>query len=135
MEPPKETGLPEAANATAARALELIKAWLAADPLAGSRLVLTTREALATADGEHPDLSAAAVPGLVRTANSEHPGRFALLDTDGGEVPAGELSAALASGEPELALRNGALLVPRLRRFRPGMRHVLATRHSPMAPS
>ena len=78
IEPDQETPLPEAAAATADRALELIKAWLAAEPLAGARLVVTTRRALATADGEHPDLSAAAVPGLVRTANSEHPGRFAL---------------------------------------------------------
>ena len=68
------------------RALELIKSWLAAEPLAGSRLLLVTRNALATADDQHPDLSAATVAGLVRTANSEHPGRFALLDTDGGEL-------------------------------------------------
>jgi acyl transferase domain-containing protein len=42
IEPDQETPLPEAAGATAERALELIKAWLAAEPLAGARLVLTT---------------------------------------------------------------------------------------------
>ena len=75
------------------------------------------------------------MPGLVRTANSEHPGRFALLDTDGGELPADELSAALASGEPELALRDGALLVPRFRRFPAGEAPTPATRPLPTAPS
>ena len=119
IEPPDETVLPEAAHVTATRALELLKAWLAAEPLAGSRLVLTTRNALATADGQHPDLSAAALPGLVRTAKTEHPGRFALLDTDG-ELSPGELAAALGSAEPEIALRRGVVLVPRLRRFPAG---------------
>ena len=66
IEPDQETPLPEAAGATAERALELIKAWLAAEPLAGARLVVATRTALATADGENPELSAAPVPGLVR---------------------------------------------------------------------
>ncbi len=115
IEPQAEAVLPEAADATAAHALGLIKSWLAAEPLAGSRLVLVTRNALATADGQLPDLSAAPVPGLVRTANSEHPGRFVLLDTDGGELTPAVLSEAFASGEPELALRDGALLVPRFR--------------------
>ena len=32
---------------------------------------------------ESPDLAAAAVWGLVRSAQSEHPGRFVLLDSDG----------------------------------------------------
>ncbi len=118
--PEKETELPEAAGATAARALELIQAWLTSEPLAGSRLVLTTLRALGTVDQDRPDLSAAPVPGLVRTASIEHPERFALLDTDGGELSAGELFAALASGEPEMALRDGALLVPRFRRFPAG---------------
>ena len=120
IEPDQETPLPEAAAATADRALELIKAWLATEPLAGARLVVTTRSALATADGEHPELSAAPVPGLVRTANSEHPGRFALIDTDGGELSLDQLATALASGEPELALRDGVIVAPRFRPFLAG---------------
>ena len=120
IEPDQETPLPEAAAATADRALELIKAWLATEPLAGARLVVTTRRALATADGEHPELSAAPVPGLVRTANSEHPGRFALIDTDDGELSLDQLAAALASGEPELALRDGVIVAPRFRPFLAG---------------
>ena len=45
IEPDRETPLPEAAAATAVAApFELIKAWLATEPLAGARLVVTTRE-------------------------------------------------------------------------------------------
>ena len=120
IEPPPGEELPEAAHALAARTLELLKAWLAAEPLAEARLVLVTRGALAVADRERPDLRQAPLPGLLRSAHSEHPERFALIDSDGGELTDDVLSAALASGEPELALREGALLVPRLQRFRGG---------------
>ena len=118
--PPGEEELPEAAHAVTARALELLKAWLAAESLAEARLVLVTRGALAVADGERPDLRQAPLPGLLRSAHSEHPERFALIDSDGDELSEDVLSAALASDEPELALREGALLVPRLQHFRGG---------------
>ncbi|WP_373865696.1 SDR family NAD(P)-dependent oxidoreductase [Streptomyces acidiscabies] len=72
-----------------------------------SRLTVVTRGAVAV-DGGDVDPSAAAVWGLVRSAQTEHPGRLALLDTDGGELP------RLPGGEPQLALRDGALYVPRL---------------------
>ncbi|MGW0811320.1 SDR family NAD(P)-dependent oxidoreductase [Nonomuraea sp. NPDC002799] len=63
----------------------------------------TTRETVT-------DLANAAVWGLVRSAQNEHPGRFVLLDLDGdGEVP-----AALPDGEPQLAVREGRFLAPRL---------------------
>ncbi|HWH94448.1 MAG TPA: SDR family NAD(P)-dependent oxidoreductase [Baekduia sp.] len=109
--------LPEGAHRCAARVLEQLQAWLAAEPLDGVRLVVVTHRALAV-ERERPDLRQAPVPGLLRSAHSEHPGRFALIDTDGGGLPAAALAAALASGEPEIALRDGALLVPRLQRFR-----------------
>ncbi|MFF4528964.1 SDR family NAD(P)-dependent oxidoreductase [Streptomyces sp. NPDC001407] len=63
-----------------------------------------------------PDLAGAAVAGLVRSAQSENPGRIVLVETDG--TPAAEelLPAALAVGEPHLAVRDGAVHVPRLAR-------------------
>ena len=39
--------------------------------------------AMAAREGESPDPVTAAIWGLVRSAGSEHPGRFALIDTDG----------------------------------------------------
>ena len=73
---------------------------------------------MAAAEGESPDPAAAAIWGLVRSAQSEHPGRFALIDTDGSEASQQALPAALAIGaeEPQLALREGSALVPRLAR-------------------
>ncbi|MFD9098590.1 type I polyketide synthase [Streptomyces collinus] len=101
-----------AARNAARRTRELLGRWLAEDRLAGSRLVLVTRGAVAVRPGESiRDLAQAAVWGLVRTAQVEHPGRFALVDLgpDAAEVPA----AALVPDENQVAVRDGALLVPR----------------------
>ena len=109
---------PEAAQATAEVALALLQVWAAEERLAGSRLALVSEGAVAATPAEAPDLVTAPVWGLVRSAISEHPGRFALIDTDGGEASAAALGAALALGaeEPQLALRDGIALVPRLAR-------------------
>ncbi|MDF9815662.1 acyl transferase domain-containing protein/acyl carrier protein [Streptomyces sp. SPB162] len=79
------------------------------------RLVVVTRGAVAAVSGEGvADLGQAAVWGLVRSAQSEHPGRIVLLDCDSEDIPDG----VPAVGEPELAVRGGSLLVPRLARTR-----------------
>jgi polyketide synthase 12 len=79
-------------------------------------LALLTRGAVAAVPGEDCDPAAAAVWGLLRSAQSEHPGRFALIDSDGSEASrrALERAPAFASAEPQLALREGKLLVPRV---------------------
>ncbi|MEU0487539.1 beta-ketoacyl reductase, partial [Streptosporangium sp. NPDC006013] len=66
------------------------------------------------------DLGAAAVWGLVRSAQSENPGRFVLIDLDGQEISASVLSGVLASGEPQVAVRGGEVRVARLVRVVPG---------------
>ncbi|HEV7774650.1 MAG TPA: SDR family NAD(P)-dependent oxidoreductase [Conexibacter sp.] len=101
------------AHAVTAQVLELLQAWLAGDALESARLVVVTRGALAVRDGESPDLAQAAAAGLVRSAASEHPLRFGLVDLGSGDV-AVALRAALTSAESELAVREGALLAPRL---------------------
>ncbi|WP_410606953.1 SDR family NAD(P)-dependent oxidoreductase [Amycolatopsis sp. lyj-109] len=103
----------DTALAVSSRALEVVQAWLAASAFEESRLVVTTRGAV-PAGGDHTltDPAAAAVWGLVRSAQAEHPDRIVLLDTDG-DVP---LGAVLASGEPQLAVRGTTYLVPRLAR-------------------
>ncbi|MFI9273487.1 SDR family NAD(P)-dependent oxidoreductase [Kitasatospora sp. NPDC052896] len=109
--------LPQAAHATARRALALVQEWLAADEFAHARLVLATRGALAVTPGEAiTDLAAATVWGLVRSAQTENPGRLVLLDLDTDEASLRALPAALAAEEPQLALRAGGLRVPRLAR-------------------
>ncbi|MEU3188924.1 SDR family NAD(P)-dependent oxidoreductase [Streptomyces sp. NPDC006923] len=95
--------------------LGLVRAWLAEDVLAGSRLVVVTCGAVAVDAGEGvADLGHAAVRGLVRSAQSENPGRFLLVDVDDAGESSAALAAAVASGEPELAVRKGRVLVPRL---------------------
>ncbi|WP_438268018.1 type I polyketide synthase [Kitasatospora purpeofusca] len=109
---------PDAASVHAALddALRLVQDWLA-DPRwdDGTRLVLVTRGAVSTAPGEEvTDLTGAAVRGLVRSAQSEHPGRFLLIDTDDPAAVTGLLPRALAGTEPQLAIRAGRLLAARL---------------------
>ncbi|WP_425087977.1 SDR family NAD(P)-dependent oxidoreductase [Streptomyces cyanogenus] len=98
-------------------ALDLVQAWLADDRWADARLAVVTSGAVTAQAGEHAgDPAGAPVWGLVRVAQSENPGRFVLVDTDGSTASAERLTAALASGEPQLALRAGAVHVPRLGR-------------------
>ncbi|MGP3923754.1 SDR family NAD(P)-dependent oxidoreductase [Streptomyces sp. 8N616] len=100
------------------RVLALTQAWLADERFASSRLAVVTRGAVATeSDAGGPDPAAAAVWGLVRSAQSENPGRFVLVDIDDPQSGHELLSAAVASGEPQLAVRGGTVLVPRLSRL------------------
>ncbi|MEV6829664.1 SDR family NAD(P)-dependent oxidoreductase [Amycolatopsis sp. NPDC051102] len=89
------------------RVLGLVQDWLAAER--PEVLVFVTSGAVAVHDGEAPDPDLAAAWGLVRSAQSEHPGRFALLDTDDPDHP-------VVPAEPQLAVRNGRSFVPRLAR-------------------
>ncbi|WP_026411164.1 type I polyketide synthase [Actinomadura oligospora] len=104
------TGGPAAVD----RALALLQDWLGASRPSGSQLVLVTRGAVAADD---PDLGGAAVWGLVRSAQSENPGRFVLADiengADGGDVERA-VRWAVAAGEPQVAVRGGRVLVPRM---------------------
>ncbi|UTP37583.1 polyketide synthase dehydratase domain-containing protein [Streptomyces rapamycinicus NRRL 5491] len=81
--PEADPVLPGAAHASAAGVLELVRSWITDERFASARLVLVTRSAVATRDGEEvPGLAQSPVWGLVRTAQREHPGRFVLLDLD-----------------------------------------------------
>ncbi|MFE4368423.1 type I polyketide synthase [Streptomyces sp. NPDC056835] len=95
--------------------LDLLQKWLADDRLAESRLVLVTSGAVAAGpDEDVPDLVRAPAWGLVRSAQSEHPERFVLVDVDEHEKSLRRLPAAVATGEPQVAVRNGAASVARL---------------------
>ncbi|UOX89595.1 SDR family NAD(P)-dependent oxidoreductase [Amycolatopsis sp. FBCC-B4732] len=97
-----------------AEALQTLQDFLAGEH--DGKLVLVTGSAV----GEAPaDPEAAAVWGLVRSAQSEHPGRFVLLDVESTENLATWAGVAAASGEPQLALRGGEFHVPRLARATP----------------
>lgn len=93
---------------------DLMGSWLRDSRFDDSRLVLTTRCAVHTADGEVPDPVVAAVWGLVRSAQSENPDRFVLVDLDGTPESDRAVLPAVGAGEPQLAIRAGTVLVPRL---------------------
>ncbi|MFG3142088.1 SDR family NAD(P)-dependent oxidoreductase, partial [Streptomyces sp. NPDC048211] len=102
----------------ASHALELVREWLDQDRFADARLLFLTRGAVAAAVGDSlSDPWSAAVWGLVRSAQAEHPGRFALADVDGNEPDLAALAEA-SNGEPQLALRHAHLFAPRVVRGR-----------------
>ncbi|MFJ5264997.1 type I polyketide synthase [Streptomyces sp. NPDC088387] len=87
-------------------ALGLIRRWLSDDRWSTSRLAFVTRRGIP----EH-----AAVQGLVRSAQTEHPGRFQLLDLDpADDATAPATIAALATAEPQIAVHDGVVETPRL---------------------
>ncbi|MFI0772992.1 SDR family NAD(P)-dependent oxidoreductase, partial [Streptomyces sp. NPDC021218] len=110
-------GDPAAVHRATARALELIQTWLADERFADARLTVLTSGAVATEAAEPvADLVGAAVWGLLRSAQSENPGRFVLVDVDGAAGSLSAVAGALGSGEPQVAVRDGALRAPRLAR-------------------
>ncbi|WP_435798723.1 type I polyketide synthase, partial [Streptomyces prasinus] len=79
----------------------------------GATLVLLTRGAVAADPGDTlSDVSGAAVRGLLRSVQSEHPGRVLLVDVDAD--PWTVLPAVAGADEPELAVRDGRLYAARL---------------------
>ncbi|MFE9664896.1 SDR family NAD(P)-dependent oxidoreductase, partial [Streptomyces sp. NPDC005955] len=112
-------GLAEATRVATTRVLGLIQAWLAEDRLKDSRLVFLTERAIQAVPGEQvEDLAHAAVWGLVRSAQTEYPGVFELVDAEA-NADAALLAAVAEGGEPQVALRGNSALVPRL--VRPGL--------------
>ncbi|MFI7335343.1 type I polyketide synthase, partial [Micromonospora aurantiaca] len=99
-----------------AEVLAVLQGWLAAERhTGGSRLVVLTRGAVAVdADADMADLAGAAVWGLLRSAQAEHPGRFLVVDLDDEESSASALAGLLSADEPQAAVRDGVVRVPRL---------------------
>ncbi|HZG05132.1 MAG TPA: SDR family NAD(P)-dependent oxidoreductase, partial [Streptomyces sp.] len=113
-----ELPLPERVQAAAEHTLALVQEWLADDGRTGSRLVVLTGNAVAARPGEPlADLVHAPLWGLIRSAQSENPGRIVLVDTDRHPDSLAALPAALTLDEPQLALREGTVHVPRLTRY------------------
>ncbi|MFE6166220.1 polyketide synthase dehydratase domain-containing protein, partial [Streptomyces sp. NPDC056486] len=108
------------------RALAFLQEWLTEERHEGTHLVLVSRRAVVVRPGEDPDPVQAALWGLIRTAQSEHPQRITLIDLDTHPDTRTALPHALAltlaaggppSVESLLAIRQGALHIPRLTRL------------------
>ncbi|MGW1800884.1 SDR family NAD(P)-dependent oxidoreductase [Streptomyces sp. NPDC001984] len=113
---PGTDGTLEGVRLTAHRALDLVQTWLGDDRYGESHLVVLTHGAVAAPGDPAPLLTLAPAWGLLRAAQAENPGLFTLADLDDTEASRRALPAALTTGEPELALRDGTLCAPRLAR-------------------
>ncbi|MBJ8338376.1 SDR family NAD(P)-dependent oxidoreductase [Antrihabitans sp. YC3-6] len=96
-------GLPARVSAVTELVLTLLQGFMASEPLSGSHLVVVVERGVV----------GGAVRGLVRSAQAEDPGRITLVVRDGDhqEVTYAGLPTL---GEPEIAVRNDVLSVPRL---------------------
>lgn len=114
-------------------ALRVVRGFLSDRVWAESRLLVVTRRGVAVRDDEAADVDpvAAAVWGLVRTAQNEHPGRIAItdtdmdtdMDTDVDVLPAARAADGIAAqavrtaaqaDEWQTAVRGSRVFVPRL---------------------
>ncbi|MEU8250475.1 type I polyketide synthase, partial [Nonomuraea sp. NPDC048916] len=102
----------EAVHAASERVLGAVQAWVRAG---GDEPLVVITSGAVSVDGEPvTDLAGAAVWGLVRSAQTEHPGRFVLLDVDDAARAADLVPGAVASREPQLAVRRGVRYAARL---------------------
>ncbi|WP_158273911.1 type I polyketide synthase, partial [Micromonospora sp. RP3T] len=108
--PPPGSDDPAAhAHAVTERALTVVQQFLGDNRFAGTQLVVVTRGATTG------DLATAPVWGLLRSSQTEHPGRIVLVDLDAdGTVTPGLLAALVTDGHPQYAVRDGVRHVPRL---------------------
>ncbi|WP_156055078.1 type I polyketide synthase [Nocardia brasiliensis] len=112
-----DADVPTAATTVAHQALRLVQEWLSDSRWAGARLLFCTRGAVSARSSDVLDPRVAPVWGLVRSAQTEHPDRFLLADVET-SIDAGTLGCVVRAGIPQLAVRDGQVLVPRLRPMR-----------------
>jgi mycoketide-CoA synthase len=92
-------------------ALAALQSWLAEHD--SGMLVVSTRGAVGLPGEDVTDLPGAAVWGLVRSAQTEHPGRIVLVDSDA--APSDSMVAAvLAAGEPQALVRGETVYTGRV---------------------
>ncbi|MGW4502866.1 type I polyketide synthase, partial [Micromonospora sp. NPDC004336] len=117
LDPAASADVPRAVAEVTHRALAVLQQFLADDRYSASRLVVLTRGAVATElDADLTDLAGAAVIGLLRSAQSENPDRFVLVDVDDVAGCAAALVPAVATDEPQVVIRAGVAAGARLTR-------------------
>ncbi|WP_151035122.1 type I polyketide synthase [Mycobacterium tuberculosis] len=92
------------------RVLVALQSWLAQER--AGRLVVLTQGSVGQ---DATNLAGAAVWGLVRSAQAEHPGRVMLVDSDGSM----DVGDVIGCGEEQLMIRNGTAYAARLAQLRP----------------
>ncbi|MBV9318806.1 MAG: polyketide synthase dehydratase domain-containing protein, partial [Mycobacterium sp.] len=92
-------------------ALAALQSWLS--ECDSGVLVVATHGAVALPMEDVTDLAGAAVWGLVRSAQTEHPGRIVLVDSDG-PLDGTTVAQVLATGEPQILVRGGMVHTARV---------------------
>ncbi|TMU99902.1 type I polyketide synthase [Streptomyces sp. DASNCL29] len=101
-------------------AMAAIQSWLSDDTFADATLAFVTRGAFPAGQRRGPDPAAAAAAGFIRSAQSEHPGRFLVIDLDpDADPPLLPPAAVIPGDEPVVAVRGDGLFVPRLAEHAP----------------
>ncbi|HEY4008449.1 MAG TPA: type I polyketide synthase, partial [Pseudonocardia sp.] len=105
------------AHELVSRVLAAVQAFVEEPGLGRCRLVVLTRGAVGPDGGI---AAGSAVWGLVRSAQSEEPGRIVLVDVDDDPASVALLGSVSHEAEPQLVLRGGVVWLPRLRRAAAG---------------
>nr|ALJ49910.1 TlmH [Salinispora pacifica DSM 45543 = CNS-863] len=106
----------EQVHVSAERTLAALQTWLRAETLPDTAvLTFVTQDSVAVPGDETFSLGDSAVWGVVRSAQTEYPGQFRVVDTDSAASGSTEgLLGALRRTEPQLAVRGGRVLMPQL---------------------
>ncbi|WP_322756732.1 type I polyketide synthase, partial [Frankia sp. Cas3] len=96
----------ESVRALTGLALEALQQWLADERFASSLLVVIT--------GQDDDLVTSGARGLLRSAQTENPGRLVVVEMALDDRLWAAIPAAIATGEPRVAVRDGQIVAPRL---------------------
>ncbi|MYU17852.1 zinc-binding dehydrogenase, partial [Streptomyces sp. SID8361] len=114
----------DAIHAVTHHTLGMIQGWLGDRRFDSSRLVFVTSGAMAPEGrDETPDLIHAPLWGMVRSAQSENPNCFVLVDLDPQEPTEASkavLPTVLATDEPQAVVREGTVLGQRMARVSSG---------------
>jgi polyketide synthase 7 len=102
------SGVVGSVSAATHEVLGMLQSWLAGD--GSGVLVVLTRGAVGLAGEDVTDLAGAAVWGLVRSAQAEHPGRVVLVDSDGSI----DIVDVIRCGETQSVVRAGVVYGVRL---------------------
>ncbi|WP_147144386.1 type I polyketide synthase, partial [Nocardia ninae] len=110
---PESGDWPTHVRAETIRVTEAVQQWLTHE--SSKRLVVVTCRATAVGPRDDVvDLAHAPVWGLLRSAQNENPNRLVLIDIDDWTQVGDAVSAATRSAAPQIALRRGQILAPRL---------------------
>ncbi|MED7948532.1 type I polyketide synthase [Streptomyces sp. BE303] len=101
----------DAVRSRTGQLLETLQRFLGDERRSDTHLVVHTDGAIAADPGDAvPGLLSAAVWGLVRSAQNEHPGRLTVVDAP----TADRIPDVLAAGHPQAAVRGDRIVVPRI---------------------